>query len=298
MSFDLTVLTVRDAELAELATHLREANVDLPEGLESLAGIGALRLRVGPDTVEAGPGVSRGAVDPSVRDERGAPARLRKLLARTTVAYHLTGHADAAGHAAQWLLAGALADVAEGVVYDPQDGVYFTAAAARARGKKLLARLSPGRGDSAEARLVDRLTRDGASPARIHNEVEALRSARLLKSITKEYAALLSDPNALAAHLRDHPPSSDAHVSYLFEKIWDARNHQAARAAVGATPAAMLQRHLLEAVRAVGLSARLYLEFLAAAGAFERAVDRAALEAAASGSDMREVISAPDRSGQ
>ena len=110
--------------------------------------------------------------------------------------------------------------------------------------------------------------------------------------MTKEFGALIADPAALSARLARRPPPTEDELGWLLHHAWIVRASASCEAVCGRVELDTLRRHLATTVSSIGLSARLYLEFLVGAGGLRRLApdDRQALLAGASSADMRDVV--------
>lgn len=226
-----------------------------------------------------------------------APRRHRSNLRKATHAYTICGDDDPGS----WALAAGLCDAGSGVIVDPQDNRYYTSRGAWKRFssscKDTYADLAPPPHATAEQRFLARLVErhPGTTPDDWQTDLEFWRREQREKRQKKLLHPLMQDNDVTRLRrLVGHPEVSvdDLHdlLKYAFTKGDAAR----AREIVGAAAAARLVELAHRIFYSTGVSSRLYIEFLMAAGLHERIPTdaRPGLLARCADRDIRNVVSA------
>ena len=297
MSYDLEIYCTREIDVPSVNRVLAEARAELlvepDENLRAFSGVLPIRLQRGTGVLDEGP--EWFAFEPEsdgAFDDIKAPTAVRLVLARHSVRYSVAAKGGDEGYALAWLLAAASARAGEGVVGDPQEGEYYTGAAAWKQARRLVREIKPAKGKSDEERYRNRLRKKGWSDAEIEREIELWRPGHTQQVMMKEFEGLLGNPATLAAHMSGRLPLTDDELAFLLDRTWQNSNGESCRVFLATAAPDALARHLMTAARTVGLAARLYLEFLRGAGGLDRLStgERQAIVGAASSAEMRDAL--------
>ncbi|HVH45536.1 MAG TPA: hypothetical protein VM925_24450 [Labilithrix sp.] len=194
-----------------------------------------------------------------------APPFARQILETAAQSYSLSVDRDDVSLAIAWTLAAGVGSAGDGVVFDPQhvededdDGWHLPAAAwSRARRRRRALRRA---GRDPEQPLSS--TRPAFGDAFVHRELEGWRSSPFETRSNLRSERELDDEDTLRRILVESPPTTIEDLSFVLDLAWRSCSPVAARLFATSAPLLVVERHLVETVRMVGLPARLYARFL------------------------------------